>query len=196
MTEFVSMLLTALAAVTTENILFSGGIGFSRVLRSARKPATMAVYSLFVTVFSVISIVLSAVFNPMIAQSEMLVYLRPVLFALCDAAAYLLIAFLLKNLLSGFYLKYGEILSPAAINTVILSMPYVQKSFKLGLPNAVGFALGTGFAFFLAVNILARIVIRCKNEDMPKAFAGLPSLLIYIGILSLAFAGFTGGKLF
>jgi Na+-translocating ferredoxin:NAD+ oxidoreductase RnfA subunit len=28
---------------------------------------------------------------------------------------------------------------------------------------------------------------------MPEAFVGLPSLLIYIGILAMAFTGFNGG---
>jgi electron transport complex protein RnfA len=31
------------------------------------------------------------------------------------------------------------------------------------------------------------------NPDMPEAFVGLPSLLIYIGILAMAFTGFNGG---
>ena len=197
MTVFIQMVFTALAAVAAENILFSGGIGFSRVLRAARRPATLGVYSLLVTVFSLISILLSTVLNPFIAQSEAVLYLRPLLFAACAAAAYLVAAFLIKALFPALYRKYGEILSPAAINTVVLAMPYVQKAFKLdGSFNAAGFALGTGLAFFLAAEVLAHAAIRCRNEDMPRAFSGLPVMLIYIGILSLAFAGFTGGKLF
>jgi Predicted NADH:ubiquinone oxidoreductase, subunit RnfA len=196
MTVFIQMMFTALAAVAAENILFSGGIGFSRVLRAARRPATLGLYSLFVTVFSLISILLSTVFNPVVAQSGAVLYLRPLLFALCAAAVYLVAAFLVKTLFPAVYRKYGEILSPAAINTVVLAMPYVQKSFKLDSLNAVGFALGTGLSFFLAAEILAHAAIRCRNEDMPKAFGGLPAMLIYIGILSLAFAGFTGRKLF
>ncbi len=196
MTEFVQMLLTALAAVTAENILFSGGIGFSRALRAARHPKTLRTYSIFIALFSLISISVSTALNPVIASSELLGYLRPVLYALCAAAAYLVAAFVTKTFFSGFYLRYSEILAPAAINTVVLAMPYAQKSFKLSMLDAVGFALGTGLSFFLAATVLAYAVVRCKNEDTPKAFSGIPALLIYIGILSLAFAGFTGAKLF
>jgi electron transport complex protein RnfA len=36
----------------------------------------------------------------------------------------------------------------------------------------------------------------CTNPDAPRAFSGLPGVLVYVGILSMAFAGFTGGKVF
>lgn len=196
MTVFVQLLLTALMAVTAENILFAGGIGFSRVLRAARRPRTLGMYSGFVTVFSLISTLLSSLLGPALLANAALTYLRPVIFALCAAAAYLAASFLLQFFLPSFFRKYGEILSPAAINTIVLSMPFVQKSFKLDIANAAAFAVGTGVAFFLAARILARTMARYKNDDMPRAFNGLPAVLIYIGILSLAFAGFTGGKIF
>lgn len=196
MTEFFQVLFTALAAVSVENILFSGGIGFGNALRSARRPRMMGVYSLLVTVFSLLSMLIGTVLNPVIARDETLLLLRPVLYAFSAAAVYLAAAFTVKTVFSKFYCKYGELLAPAAINTVILAMPYVQKAFKLTIYEAIGYAVGTGAAFFLASVILAGAAIRSRNEDMPRAFAGLPSMLLYIGILSLAFAGFKGAKLF
>ncbi|WP_312695552.1 Rnf-Nqr domain containing protein [Caproiciproducens sp.] len=196
MTTFVQMLVTALLAVTAENILFAGGIGFSHALRAGRRAKTLGLYSVFVTVFTLISMVAGYLLAPLIAGSETLTVLRPVILALCAAAAYIAASFVLKTFFSQFYRKYGKLLSPAAINTVVLSMPYVLKSFKLSLPDAVGFALGTGAAFFLAALVFSRTSASCRNADMPKAFSGLPAVLIYIGILSMAFAGFTGGKLF
>ncbi len=197
MISFMQMLLTALMAVSTENIIFAGGIGFSRVLRAARKPKTLGMYAGFVTLFSLISTVFGSLWNPILMDSSMMIILRPVIFALIVAAVYIVAAYTLKSFLPGFYKQYGQILSPAAINTVVLSMPYVLKSFKLDLPNALGFAVGTGVAFFLAATVLAYTLDKYKNNaDMPKAFMGLPAVLIYVGILSMAFAGFTGGKLF
>ena len=38
MNMFMELCLAALLAVTAENVIFTGGIGFSRVLRAARKP--------------------------------------------------------------------------------------------------------------------------------------------------------------
>jgi Na+-translocating ferredoxin:NAD+ oxidoreductase subunit A len=196
MNNFVRMLLTALMAVTTENIIFSGGIGFSHVLRAARKPRTLGLYSIFIIVFSLISILLGALLVPILPVSDRMIFLRPVILAVCVAAVYSMAAYGLNFFLPQFYKKQNQILSSAAINTVILSMPYVQKSFKLCLSDAAAFAVGTGVAFFLAASVLTHAVARFESDDMPRAFRGLPAVLLYIGILSLAFAGFTGGKLF
>ena len=62
--------------------------------------------------------------------------------------------------------------------------------------EAAGFAIGTGVAFFLAALVLSEALARYRNEYMPKAFRGLPSVLIYVGILSMVFVGVTGGRLF
>lgn len=196
MSLFIQMLLTALMAVTAENILFAGGIGISRVLRAARRPRTIAVYSLFITVFSLASILLGSILNPLLAANQLFVYVKPVVFAMCAAVVYFVAAAVLKFVFPRFYSAKGEILAPAAMNTVVLAMPFLQKSLKMSLTDATAFAIGTGIAFFLAAIILAHTISRFKNDDMPKAFAGLPAILIYVGILSLAFAGFSGGKLF
>lgn len=196
MTEIAGLILTALAAVTVENIIFAGGIGFSRALRAARKPNTLGMYSLFVTIFSLISSIMGYLINPLFPNSGLSFILRPAAFAVSTALVYILAAALIKFPAPGFYNKYGQILSPAAINTVVLSMPYIIIKNQLGIFDAIGFALGTGASFFFAAVILSYALEKCKNEDTPEAFSGLPATLIYIGILSMAFAGFTGGKIF
>lgn len=196
MTTFAQMMITALLAVTTENILFAGGVGFSHVLRAARRPKTLGVYSLFVALFSLFSAVGGSWISAKLAGSVF----RPVLFpsatAFCAALAYILVALLLKFLPFPFYKQYGQVLAPAAINTVVLSMPFAVNRFSLSPASAVGYALGTGIAFYLAAGVFARAMPELKNDAMPKAFRGLPATLLYIGILSMAFAGLAGTKLF
>lgn len=196
MSVLIQMLLTALAAVSTENILFSGGIGFSRVLRAARKPRTIALYSVLIAFFSLSSILLSTVLNPLLQNSPAQLFFRPVIFAVCTAAECFAVSELIRLIKPEFIKKHGTTLPYAAINTVVLSMPYVQRTFKYGLAESAAFAVGTGVAFYLAATVLTCSVASYKNEDMPKAFSGLPAVLLYLGILSLAFAGLTGGKLF
>jgi Na+-translocating ferredoxin:NAD+ oxidoreductase subunit A len=196
MTVLVQMLLTALMAVTTENILFGGGMGISRVLRVARRPKLLVMYSALIAFFSLASVLFSTLFSPLILGNDAVIFLRPAVFAVSAAAVYLITAAVLRGFFPGLYKRCGQALPFSAINTVVLSMPYVQKSFKLNLPDAVAFAVGTGVAFFLAAAVLYYAVARYQSDDMPKAFRGLPAVLIYIGILSLAFAGLTGGKLF
>jgi electron transport complex protein RnfA len=196
MTVFLQILFAALAAITTENVLFSGGIGFSRIFRAARKPKLIGLYSVLIAIYSLIAILISAGLYPFLQDGDLIIFIRPAVFSACIVAVYAISAVALKFISAEWYKKYGAVFSLSAINTVVLSMPYVQKSFKLGLLEAAGFALGTGAAFFLAAVVLSYAAGRFRNEDMPKAFSGMPAAFLYIGILSLAFAGLTGGKIF
>lgn len=196
MNTFAGLLLCALLAITADNVIFAGGAGLSRVLRAARKPKTMVCYSAFVAFFTLVSMLLAILFNQKLLSSKTLIFYRPAVLAACAAVVYLLAAFILKTWAPRLYRKSEPILSPAAINCIVISMPYLQRILKLSPLEAVGFALGTGVAFFLAVLVLSAAMPNLKNPDAPKAFRGLPSLFIYAGILSMALLGLSKGGLF
>jgi len=68
-------------------------------------------------------------------------------------------------------------------------------SVEASLASWLGYAFGTGIAFFLASILVFEGTRKLKGSHIPEAFRGLPATLIYIGILSLAFYGLIGHKL-
>ncbi|MCI1981868.1 MAG: hypothetical protein LKJ45_01750 [Oscillospiraceae bacterium] len=196
MPAFSQLILTALLAVTAENLLFAGGAGFSRALRAARKPSTAGLYALLVTLFSLVSALTGLALEPCLSLLGEEWILRPAVLTAAAGLEYLLAAGLLRVFAPSFLRDHGRILEQAAANTVVLAIPYVQQMFGFHALQALGYALGTGAAFWLAVLILSHAMKICTNPDAPKAFSGLPGVLVYVGILSMAFAGFTGGKVF
>uniref|UniRef100_UPI0040299D9A Rnf-Nqr domain containing protein n=1 Tax=Gemmiger qucibialis TaxID=2997294 RepID=UPI0040299D9A len=56
--------------------------------------------------------------------------------------------------------------------------------------RAVGF--GSGVGYLVAVLVVDEGRRRLRSKDIPHIFRGLPSELIYIGILSLAIYGLVG----
>ena len=187
---FARMVLGAVLALTAENVIFAGGAGFSRVLRAAKHPSCAGMYSFFVTGFSLASGLAGWLLSPHFGGPQQVVY--PAVLTATTALFYLAAAAFLRAAAKKFYEKYGWMLAQSAANTVVLAIPFVQQTFQFGLSQTVGYALGTGAAFFLAVLILEQAAKTCANPDMPKAFSGLPGMLIYVGILSMAFAGFSG----
>lgn len=190
------MALAALLAVTAENLFFAGGAGLSRALRSAREPGSIGVSSCFVAFFALCAAFAGLLLEPLLAPLPQARLLRPAALMLAAGAAYLLSAALLRRLAPGFFRRRGRLLGPAAANTAVLAVPYAARFSAFGAAGAAGFALGTGAAFWLASSVLFHALRACRNPDSPAPFAGLPAALIYIGILSMAFAGFSGGKVF
>ena len=197
MTQLAQIMLFALLAVTAENLLFIGGLGFSRVIRAARKPKTIWRYSLLVGIFTFVStlcgIGLNALLEPAFQTFSML---RTVVFAVCTTVAYLIAVLVLRRFLPTWYRRVEPLLASSAINTIVLSMPFLQHTVNMDVWQALGSSIGTGVAFLFASGVLARTLARYKSADVPSAFRGLPSILIYIGVLSMALFGLTGGKLF
>lgn len=187
---FARILMGALLALTAENLLFSGGAGFSRALRAARRPSSSGFYALFVTAFSLASGLTGHWLAPLFSGERQFVY--PVTVAAVTAVLYLIAAAVLRKIARRFFENYSSILAQAAVNTVVLAVPFVQRTMGFGLSGTVGYALGTGAAFFLAVLLLEQALRICSHPDMPRAFSGLPGVFLYIGILSMAFAGFSG----
>ena len=105
MNMFMELCLAALLAVAAENVIFTGGIGFSRVLRAARKPKTIALYSCFVGLFSLASALTACYLGPVLLSNSTLLFMRPAVYAFCAALAYLLVAFVLKTFLPKIYGK-------------------------------------------------------------------------------------------
>lgn len=197
MNPFLQLLFYALLAVAAENVFFTGGIGLSRVLRAARRPkALLLAYSALLSGFTLICTLLSAHFSEQWAQGKDWIFVRPAIFAVMAAVIYLLTAFVFKTWLPKIYQKIDQTLSSSAINCVVLSVPFLQSTLKMNLAQSAGFAVGTGVAFLLAVLIFSQAMVKFQASDMPKAFCGLPAVFLYIGILSMAFLGFTGGKFF
>mgnify|MGYP000879899362 FL=1 len=193
---FTQMMLTALLAVTAENLLFAGGAGLSGALRAARNPGSVGWTSCFVAFFSLCAALAGIRMEPYLAPRPDAWLVRPAALLAAAAAAYLLLAVPLRLFAPRFFRRHAREIGPAAANTAVLTVPCAQRLFGFGAAQAAGYAAGTGAAFWFASAVLARALRACRNPDAPAPFAGLPAALIYIGILSMAFAGFTGAKVF
>ena len=66
----------------------------------------------------------------------------------------------------------------------------IQKEYTFVYSVAYGFASAIGFLF--AIVLFAGVRMRLRLADPPKAFAGLPLVLITAGLIAMAFSGFSG----
>jgi electron transport complex protein RnfA len=78
-------------------------------------------------------------------------------------------------------------------------MNVVQKEYTFGLPShmlglgeAVLYAFATSLGYGLAMVIFAGLREQLALSSVPKAFKGIPIALITVGILAMAFMGFSG----
>ena len=82
----------------------------------------------------------------------------------------------------------------ATFNSAVMGMLLITATQSFTLLQTLGFALGSGVGYMMAVVIVTEGQRKLRSRSVPAAFKGLPVTLLYIGILSLAIYGFTGHR--
>ena len=85
-----------------------------------------------------------------------------------------------------------RLLPLAALNSCVLGTLLLGRTQSFSLTQSVGFGLGSGVGYLLAVLLVTEAQNRLRSQAIPAAFRGMPITLIYIGVLALAIYGFTG----
>ena len=78
------------------------------------------------------------------------------------------------------------------INSAVMGTALLNTGQAWGLAGALCFGLGSGVGYGLVMTMLAAIEERLTVADIPGPFRGISIILITLGIMSMAFMGFTG----
>lgn len=183
----------AVLAIFAQNAIFTRSLGVSRLVQLVGDERTSSWWfaqMLCITQVLVAPLVYFA--GSFIAPLPNRAQLRPVMYLTCIAAVCLfelLVLKLAKGPRSGQLIR---ILPVAAVNSGVLGTVLVERTQSFTLEQSLGFGLGSGLGYLLAVMLVTEAQNRLRSRAIPEAFRGLPVTLIYIGVLALAIYGFTG----
>lgn len=128
-------------------------------------------------------------------------YLQTIAYILVIAGLVQMVEIVLKKIAPALYQTLGVFLPLITTNCAVLgvAMNVVQKEYTFGLPShmlglgeAVLYAFATSLGYGLAMVIFAGLREQLALSSVPKAFKGIPIALITVGILAMAFMGFSG----
>lgn len=197
MNLFIDFIITALYAAFFQNIVLSGGYGVGEAVRIGSRPKQIGVVSIFVMIFSVLSASACRAFDliPQVNASGFIEHL--LIFAGTEFIIYLLVILIM---IKGFKASknFSKLIGIAGFNTLVLAIPLLNRmSSSSGIIESLGMAIGTGVAFIVATVLISVGIQRIKtNKELPESFKFTPAVFIYIGLLALAFMGFSGQSLF
>lgn len=183
----------AVLAIFAQNAVFTRSLGVSRLVQLVGDERTSSWwFALMLCITQVLVAPLAYFAGSFIAPLPNRVQLRPVMYLTCIAAVCLfelLVLKLAKGPRSGQLIR---ILPVAAVNSGVLGTVLVERTQSFTLEQSLGFGLGSGLGYLLAVMLVTEAQNRLRSRAIPEAFRGLPITLIYIGVLALAIYGFTG----
>ncbi|MDD6558817.1 MAG: Rnf-Nqr domain containing protein [Faecalibacterium prausnitzii] len=183
----------AVLAIFAQNAVFTRSLGVSRLVQLVGDERTSSWwFALMLCITQVLVAPLAYFAGSFIALLPNRAQLRPVMYLTCIAAVCLfelLVLKLAKGPRSGQLIR---ILPVAAVNSGVLGTVLVERTQSFTLEQSLGFGLGSGLGYLLAVMLVTEAQNRLRSRAIPEAFRGLPVTLIYIGVLALAIYGFTG----
>lgn len=196
--QFVSY---AVLAIFTENVIFSRALGVSRLLKLLDDPGIKTWhYCTPVILVQLLSAPLA-----WLAHNRFFPWLRPLLPAWLPVAALRPLVYLTCAMLATGVAWLALAAAPrawrqpcrdqlllAACNSCVLGTLLICTNRNYTLLQSVAFGLGSGFGYLFAVFVVDEGRRRLRSKAVPAIFKGLPSSLIYIGVLALAIYGLVG----
>ena len=192
--------LIIISAIFVNNIVLAQFLGICPFLGVSNKLSTATGMSLAVTFVITLATLVTYLLNMYLLVPLKLEFLQTIAFILVIAALVQMVEIVLKKVSPALYQALGIFLPLITTNCAVLgvAITVVTKEFAfvpggmLNLGQALVYAVATALGYGLAMVIFAGIREHLALSDVPKAFKGVPIALISVGILALAFMGFSG----
>ena len=189
------------SAIFVNNILLAQFLGICPFLGVSNKLSTATGMSGAVCFVITLATVVTYLLNKYLLVPFGLEFLQTISFILVIAALVQMVEIVLKKISPSLYQALGIFLPLITTNCAVLgvAITVVTKEFALGgapqmlnLGEATVYAIATSLGYGLAMCLFAGLREHLAQSDVPKAFKGLPIALITVGIMAMAFLGFSG----
>ena len=193
--------LIIISAIFVNNIVLAQFLGICPYLGVSNKLSTATGMSMAVCFVITLATLVTYLINHYLLVPFQLEFLQTIAFILVIAALVQMVEIVLKKVSPSLYQALGIFLPLITTNCAVLgvAITVVTKEFTFGLPShmlnlgeALVYAFATSLGYGLAMVVFAGIREHLAMNDVPKAFKGVPIALVSVGILALAFMGFSG----
>lgn len=185
-----------LSAALLENMVFGRALGVSRTTLVQEKRADVVAFSLSVLFMCTVSSVLGGI-RWLLGwpKVEITLFAKQAILFLAVVISYCLLYLLVIKKLKALASMFGSVVSYAAFNGAVYGSLLVSTTKELGLWQSLVHGFGAGCGMILASALILTGHRRLDIRNVPRAFRGMPIMLMYIGILALALYGLVGHNL-
>lgn len=181
-----------IATITNHNIALAYILGMCPLISistSVRNAKGMGVAVIFV-------VTLTAIINYpiyLLLKSTGTTYLSLLIFIITIAATVQILEMVVDKFFPKLYNAFGIFLPLITVNCIVLAVSLFFVNREYNFAETAVFSFGSSVGWALAILLVAGIRQKmARNMDLPKGLVGRGIVFIILGILSLAFIGFTG----
>ena len=186
------LLIILVSSSLVSNVVLSQFLGLCPFLGVSKKIKAAAGMGTAVIFVITLASAVAGVIYKFILQPFHIEYLQTIVFILVIAALVQFVEMFLRKSMPALYEALGVYLPLITTNCAVLgvALTNVQKEYGILTGIVNGFATAVGFT--IAIVILAGLREKMEYNDVPKAFKGMPTVLLTAGLMAIAFCGFSG----
>jgi Na+-transporting NADH:ubiquinone oxidoreductase subunit E len=185
-------LVVLVSAIFTQNILLSYFLGLCPFIGVSREVKTAFGLGLAVIFVMTSTCLLNWLVYHYVLEPLGLYFFRFILFIIVIAAFVQFVEMVIERYSPFLYQRLGVFLPLITVNCAILGASLFMVIREYSFIVMIGYGLGSGIGWFLAIMAMAGIRQRLANERIPRGLQGPGIVFIIAGLMALAFIGFTG----
>ena len=169
----------AVMAVFAQNAVFTRALGVSRLVKLVDDTTVDSLtFGALLCAVQLISAPLGYFVNLWLAQYPYRMYIRPLVMVLCSTVAF----FIVLLVVVVFFRLHGAreivaVLPMATFNTCILGTLFISTIQSFSLVQTMGFALGSGVGYVLAVQVVTEGQRKLQSDAVPATFRDRKSVV-------------------
>ncbi len=190
-----SLFSISLGAILINNFIFSQFLGCCPFLGCSGKVDTAVGMGIAVTFVMGLASAICYVVNVLLVTFG-LDYMATLAFILVIAGLVQFVEMFLKKTIPALYTALGIFLPLITTNCAVLGVVLLNVQNNYNFIESLVYGITGGIGFMVAIVLFATVRERVEFAEYPKSFEGFPIALVTAGLLSLAFMGFSGMKIF
>lgn len=192
MNIFISFILAILSSMLIDNVVLSRFYGicpFLGVSKKVNSSLGMGLAVVFVIILA--TLICWPLYNFVLVPAG-IPFLDTVAYILVIASLVQLVGLFIKKYSPSLYKSLGIYLPLITTNCAVLGVAQGNTDQGLSFLSSLANAIGTSVGFLLIIVVFSCIRVRLESANTPKAFKGLPIVLIAAALMAIAFMGLQG----
>ena len=182
----------AMVSIFVQNAIFERAFGSNVVIYASRKESHVIGFTVAITAMTTVASAVSFFLDGLVRPLKFGWLFMPLIYVAVISILYILALMFLWRVFPKLYAKIRKYAHLAVFNCTVIGALFLNSNYGDDIWTYIGYGFGTGIGFFLASLLLNIAHEKLDSDKIPKAFRGYPIMLIYIGIISLAFYALVG----
>ena len=181
-----------IAAIFTNNILLTNFLGMCSFIACSGQIKTSLGLGTAVVFVMIMTTIINYIIYHFVLVPYGLVHLQFIVFIAVIAAFVQLVEMFVERFSPKLYFALGIFLPLITVNCAILGASLFMIIRNYNFMQSVGFGMGAGIGWALAILLLAGLRQKMKYSHIPKCFEGVAIAMVVTGVLAMTFMGFAG----